>query len=638
MKNIIYLVPILLLTFSCEKKEFETVTAPETSVAQKSIEELDIPASFDFSTSNEVTVEIIDPSSNNMYSIFTEDESGRSEVGKIFKREGSNSILSLKLPSSVESLIIQKGDSEYEFDILGDYCLAEFSNTSARIASGCYENLYAVNSSGGFYSINSESGDFSETDLGSLQGGGSIACAVDKANKLVYYNVGQTLWKYYIETQTFETVHTGNPFNGSYPRMEFNQTNGLLYIAKNEKMYVVRPSDGFVNSEFDIVGLEQPVSGGDLAISLDGTIYMCCFSGLYKIEIFGSTAYATRISAEELPFKPTSMAIDRNDNLYLATNDANSQLIQMDKVDGAWTVLKSYNHKINDLSSLPCSADELSQVDSDGDGVIDQEDDYPDEAEKAFDLYTPSKLGYGSFGFEDLWPQQGDYDFNDMALNYRYIAVQNSNTETVELQIKVKMLSLNAGLHSGFGISFPFASDRVESVTGSKLEEGIVSLNSNGTEAGHDNAVIIVFEDGFNHGNYGECATQPEDDILITITFSVPLTLEELDVIKFNPFIFIDGQRGKEVHLKNYPPTALADMSLFGQDDDVSDGNLYYTNNEGLPWAIDIIHQIRVPKSGKAINAGYSKFNQWAESGGAAFDDWYKDNSGYRNTTELCVD
>ena len=76
-------------------------------------------------------------------------------------------------------------------------------------------------------------------------------------------------------------------------------------------------------------------------------------------------------------FKPTSMAIDRSDRLYLATNEDNAQLIEMDKFDGSWTVRKTYNHKINDLGSLPCTVDELDQTDTDQDGIIDKLDDHP---------------------------------------------------------------------------------------------------------------------------------------------------------------------------------------------------------------------------------------------------------------------
>jgi hypothetical protein len=64
-------------------------------------------------------------------------------------------------------------------------------------------------------------------------------------------------------------------------------------------------------------------------------------------------------------------------------------------------------------------------IDTDGDGIQDQDDAFPYPA-VAFELFTPSKYGTGTIAFEDLWPSYGDYDFNDVALNYQVIVKLNS--------------------------------------------------------------------------------------------------------------------------------------------------------------------------------------------------------------------
>jgi hypothetical protein len=56
--------------------------------------------------------------------------------------------------------------------------------------------------------------------------------------------------------------------------------------------------------------------------------------------------------------------------------------------------------------------------DSDGDGVSDQFDDYPDDPLRAFNNFYPSEDGFGTLAFEDLWPGKGDFDFNDMVIDY----------------------------------------------------------------------------------------------------------------------------------------------------------------------------------------------------------------------------
>jgi len=56
-------------------------------------------------------------------------------------------------------------------------------------------------------------------------------------------------------------------------------------------------------------------------------------------------------------------------------------------------------------------------TDSDGDGVPNDEDAYPYDTERAFNNFYPSG-DYASLAFEDLWPGLGDYDFNDLVLDY----------------------------------------------------------------------------------------------------------------------------------------------------------------------------------------------------------------------------
>jgi LruC domain-containing protein len=41
------------------------------------------------------------------------------------------------------------------------------------------------------------------------------------------------------------------------------------------------------------------------------------------------------------------------------------------------------------------------------------------------------------------------------------------------------------------------------------------------------------------------------------------------------------------------------------------------------------------PKEKVPIIDGYTKFADWAQSGGTTFKDWYKDQAGYRNSANL---
>ncbi|MEE1974321.1 hypothetical protein, partial [Maribacter flavus] len=73
--------------------------------------------------------------------------------------------------------------------------------------------------------------------------------------------------------------------------------------------------------------------GGDLAFATDGTLFLCSFSGLYSLDLNENNEYdSVRISADNLPFYPTSMTFDSNQDLRLANNASSSDLIIMDTV------------------------------------------------------------------------------------------------------------------------------------------------------------------------------------------------------------------------------------------------------------------------------------------------------------------
>ncbi len=98
----------------------------------------------------------------------------------------------------------------------------------------------------------------------------------------------------------------------------------------------------------------------------------------------------------------------------------------------------------------------------------------------------------------------------------------------------------------------------------------------------------------------------------------------------------MNGEKGREVHLKNYDPTALVDMSLFGTVDDASNlgSGVSFQNANGLPWAIDIPVEFEHMIEKNEILNGYLHFGAWAQSNGTVYNDWYINQSaGYRNNS-----
>jgi len=301
-----------------------------------------------------------------------------------------------------------------------------------------------------------------------------------------------------------------------------------------------------------------------------------------------------------------------------------------------------------EIQAIYNNQDNSGADDGDGDGVKDSEDDYPNDPARAFNNYFPA-ANFGSLSFEDLWPGQGDYDFNDLVLDYQFTTVTNVSNKVVDVIGTFVIRAIGAGQPNGFGFQLPnnniAAADLT--VSGTVLKSDYIQLEDNGLESGQQKPTIIVFDDaneimppgeGFGVNVDPDKEYVDPDTIVISMAFAInKYTAQDVDLIHFNPFMIVSKTRGKEIHLPDYPPTSLVDVTYFGSMDDTSDPNTgrYYKTANNLPWAINISESFDYLIEKNEITLGYLKFYDWAASSGTAYPDWYKDKSGYRNSTVI---
>lgn len=301
-----------------------------------------------------------------------------------------------------------------------------------------------------------------------------------------------------------------------------------------------------------------------------------------------------------------------------------------------------YSAVIND-SNLG-TAKTATGTDSDGDGVIDRNDQYPNDALKAFDVYNPGENIFGTLAFEDQWPSKGDYDLNDLILDYNYQFVTNTNNAAIEIRGKVILRAIGASYHNGFGVELPVSPDLVESVAGTNMMNDLIEKNLNGTEAGQTNATIVLFTDAKAYYGTGALINTKSGESYVSpiqidfvIRFKSPVRMLDLGYPPFNPFLFIDGDRGMEVHLPDMRPTSKADLSVLGTmaDSSVPATGRYYKAGNNLPWAINLATTFDYPQENKPINEAYLKFGTWSQSAGTAYKDWYLSKAGYRDNNKI---
>jgi len=283
-----------------------------------------------------------------------------------------------------------------------------------------------------------------------------------------------------------------------------------------------------------------------------------------------------------------------------------------------------------------------SVIDTDGDGVPDSQDAYPLDPTRAFNSYYPNETDYGSYAFEDLWPAYGDYDCNDLVMNFNYKIVTNAQNKVVDLIARFKIKAAGASFNNGFGVSLSTPPSNVASVTGCIKMGTSVNIDPKGYESGHTNNTVIIPVDAVNNVLGGALAntvhggfTVQTQEQTVTVHLSTPQT--SIGTPPYNPFIFVNQDRSKEVHLKDMPPTVLANPVYFGTLDDgsIPAQGLYYQSKTGLPWALEIPVDFEYPVEKADIVQTYLHFADWAQSSGTLYPDWYMNKPGYRNTANI---
>ena len=316
---------------------------------------------------------------------------------------------------------------------------------------------------------------------------------------------------------------------------------------------------------------------------------------------------------------------------------------------GSTSTLKAIAYKSGLTDSDPSNAFYTITNDLDGDGITDRNDDYPNDSTRAFNNYFPSN-GFGTLAFEDSWPDKGDQDLNDVVVDYRFKNVLNANNKLVETYAIFVLKASGAIYNNGFGfqLSNMIISSSDLNVVGSQIKSKYITLNSNGTEANQKKPTIIVFDNVFSTLQYpgvgvgvnttiGLPYVAP-DTISIHITYPAnKYSEEQLDIAHFNPFIIVNKERGREVHLPDYAPTSLAKLNYFGTKDDnsIEAQNRYYKTNKNLSWALNIYDNFNYPVERAPINEVYTHFVDWVLSSGNLYPDWYKDLPGYRNSNKI---
>lgn len=309
-----------------------------------------------------------------------------------------------------------------------------------------------------------------------------------------------------------------------------------------------------------------------------------------------------------------------------------------------------FNDAIFYVTANPYTAIETGDItptkkadDVDGDGLYGYDDEFPTDPERAYTNCYPTCASKASLMFEDQWPSKGDYDFNDLVVDYKFQYVYAASGDIKEINIQTEVKAVGGLNKSSLFFNLGIDQNKVESVTGNQINYNFIKTNANGTETGLMNAVIPIFDNsrdvlpppaGYSVTNVIDGQPHVEFVTINTkVIFTEPVDPSELNAAPHDPFIVTEFERGREIHLPGNLPTAKANSIMFNSQDDASDLDAGYTYKTALghPWALNLSNSIVHPRENKDFSNTYLEFREWAENNGQSAVNWYRVNENFSN-------
>jgi LruC domain-containing protein len=260
--------------------------------------------------------------------------------------------------------------------------------------------------------------------------------------------------------------------------------------------------------------------------------------------------------------------------------------------------------------------------------------------------YYPSASEWATIAFEDNWPSIGDYDFNDLVMNYR-ISEYRLNDEVIRIKLEGQIAAVGALHHNGFAFRLPGILRSTVDEDAIRYTINDIPQNTSPLELARNEAIAIVTNDvwdfistGINCNYY---RTEPGcgSDIQMSFSMTLPMTnaIPSLQMPEFpyDPFLFAsDGYdhslafglppgRAYEIHLPDKTPTEAFRTDFFGRQDDRSEpqNGRYFVSENGMPWAINVGVEMQYSLEYMDVIYAYPLFSSFIANEGLVDADWY---------------
>ncbi|TGK15612.1 LruC domain-containing protein [Leptospira fluminis] len=261
--------------------------------------------------------------------------------------------------------------------------------------------------------------------------------------------------------------------------------------------------------------------------------------------------------------------------------------------------------------SISFTAVETLLIDTDGDGVPDVNDAYPTDPTRAFIVRIPAE-NYYSIAFEDLFPKEGDSDFNDYVVRAHFEEDLNAHGGVARVRGYFTHVAKGASYSHTLHFGLPTAAN-VGSYTLTQLgyDGTTVEQTLTGTGPTLTNLQLL--------GN--SSTTIPSWNSRKTDTFQIGKTAN-LEVILTSPISTTDlGAPPFDTYL--HVINTNKEIHAAGKYFDANGADLY-RDGTGFPWFLLVPGNFKWPYETVNIRISYPQFQPWYQSLGTADLDWYR--------------
>lgn len=245
-------------------------------------------------------------------------------------------------------------------------------------------------------------------------------------------------------------------------------------------------------------------------------------------------------------------------------------------------------------------------------------------------FYFPAKNTNGTIMFEDLFPEKGDYDFNDFVVGYNICtSITRSDENGDEISndgITIKLQIRAIGGLKPYRLGFELSNLPTKYVRDNNIitSDGSISFKLLEQEDDAPAIFVVTGANSLKDGSYYNTEKLSETSIP-EITCEIvrnnygDLTAfshfqRQTDSYSFNFFIQ-NTQTNEEIHLKGYNVTALA-----------TNENKNFSTEDNFVWGMKV--PVLIPHAIEKVDftEAYPNFAGWVQSGGENNADWWYTN------------